>query len=109
MAVTHDLSVTLKAKLFRGLADPSRLAILDALREGERTVSELVALTGLSQSNASGHLACLRECGLVQSRQDGRHVYYVLADTRVSDVMRSAEGILAGVAERVYACTRYET
>lgn len=107
MAVIQDLSLTLKAKLFRGLADPSRLAILEALREGEKTVSELVAETGLSQPNASGHLACLRDCGLVASRQEGRHVYYKLADERVDDVLRGAEAILAGVADRVYACTRY--
>ena len=108
MAMVHDLSLALKAKLFRGLADPSRLAILEALRAGERTVSDVVAATGLSQPNASNHLACLRDCGLVASRQDGRRVYYRLADDRVDDALRAAEGILAGVAERVYACTRYE-
>lgn len=107
MAVIQDLSLTLKAKLFRGLADPSRLAILEALRSGERTVSEVVAATGLSQPNASGHLACLRECGLVTSRQEGRFVYYALGDARVEDLLHGVEGILASVAERVYACTRY--
>lgn len=109
MAVIQDLSLTLKAKLFRGLADPSRLAILEALRQGEKTVSDLVAGTGLSQPNASGHLACLKDCGLVASRQEGRYVYYQLTDARVEEMLRSAEGILAGVAERVYVCTRYES
>lgn len=108
MAVIQDLSLGLKAKLFRGLSDPSRLAILESLRNGERTVSELVALTGLSQPNASGHLACLRECGLVCSRQEGRYVYYTAADARIEELLRSAESILADVAARVYACTRYE-
>ncbi|MBI2544891.1 MAG: winged helix-turn-helix transcriptional regulator [Candidatus Rokubacteria bacterium] len=55
----------LQAKLFRGLADPSRLAVLEALRDGPRCVSEVVAATGLSQPNASAHLACLEDCGLV--------------------------------------------
>jgi DNA-binding transcriptional regulator GbsR (MarR family) len=64
-ARVNDPALELKAKLFRGFADPSRLALLDALRQGERTVTELVAATGLSQPNASAHLACLRECGLV--------------------------------------------
>ncbi len=109
MAVVQDLSLTLKAKLFRGLADTSRLALLEALRRGEKTVSELVVATGLSQPNASRHLACLKECGLVASRQEGRFVYYALADPRVEDVLRDAEGILADVAARVYACTRYES
>lgn len=109
MAVVQDLSLTLKAKFFRGLADTSRLALLEALRSGEKSVSELVADTGLSQANASRHLACLKECGLVASRQEGRFVYYALADPRVEDVLRDAEGILADVAARVYACTRYES
>lgn len=108
MAVSEDVGLRLKAKLFRGLADPARLAIIEALRSREKTVSELVTETGLSQPNASGHLSCLRECGLVVGRQEGRFVHYRLADARVEDALRAVEGILAGVAERVYACTRYE-
>lgn len=107
MTAVQDLSLALKAKLFRGLADPSRLAILEALRVGERTVSDIVAATGLSQPNTSSHLACLRDCGLVISRQEGRFVSYRLADTRVDDMLQNAEGILARVAALVYACTRY--
>ena len=107
MAVIQDLSLILKAKLFRGFADPSRLAILEALRSGEKAVSELVAATGLSQPNASAHLSCLKECGLVTSRQEGRFVYYALADERIEDVLRWTEGILASVAEAIYDCTRY--
>lgn len=108
MAVIQDLSLTLKAKLFRGLADPSRLAILDALRDGEKTVSELVVATGLSQPNASAHLACLKGCGLVGSRQEGRFVHYRVADARMEEVFRAVEGILADVAAEVYACTRQD-
>ncbi len=107
MPVVQDLSLALKAKLFRGLADPSRLAILEALRSGEKTVSEVVAATGLSQPNASKHLACLRDCGLVDSRPEGNFAYYFILDPRMEDVLRSAEAILAGVAARVYECTRY--
>ena len=58
-------STRLKAKLFRGFSDPSRLAILDVLRSRAMTVSEIVEATGLSQSNTSNHLGCLRDCGLV--------------------------------------------
>ena len=108
MTVIQDLSLTLRAKLFRGFADPSRLAILEALRGGERTVSELVTATGLSQPNASSHLSCLKECGLVSARQEGRYVYYTLADPQIEDVLRGTEAILAKVAERIYDCTRYD-
>lgn len=99
--------VTLKAKLFRGFADPSRLAILEALRDGPRTVSELVAATGLSQSNTSNHLACLRDCGLVAATQRGRFVTYQFSDPRIATLLSLAEEVLADVARGVYECTRY--
>jgi ArsR family transcriptional regulator, cadmium/lead-responsive transcriptional repressor len=99
--------VALKAKVFRGFADPSRLAILEELRGGARTVSELVAATGLSQPNASNHLACLYECGLVLRERDGRNVRYRLRDDRVPELLRVVDELLADVAEGIYACTRY--
>jgi DNA-binding transcriptional ArsR family regulator len=107
MDITQDVSLGVKAKLFRGFADPSRLAIIEALRAGEKTVSAIVIETGLSQPNASAHLACLKDCGLVASRQDGRRVYYHLADPRLEEVLRTAEDVLADIAANVYACTRY--
>lgn len=106
-AVSQNLSVTLKAKLFRGFADPSRLAVLETLRPGEKTVSEIVATTGLSQPSVSGHLACLNDCGLVTSRRIGRSVAYAFSDPRLVEVLCTVEDILAGVAERIYSCTRY--
>ncbi|HLB46964.1 MAG TPA: metalloregulator ArsR/SmtB family transcription factor, partial [Anaerolineales bacterium] len=68
---TRVRSIDLQAKLFRGFGDPSRLSILDVLRGGPLTVSEIVETTGLSQSNASNHLGCLRDCGLVVAEQEG--------------------------------------
>jgi DNA-binding transcriptional ArsR family regulator len=61
-------SIELQAKLFRGFADPSRLSILQSLRESEHTVGELVEVTGLTQPNVSNHLSCLRDCGLLVER-----------------------------------------
>lgn len=102
-------SHTLKAKLFRGFADPSRLAILEALRPGPRSVGDVVATTTLSQPNVSNHLACLHDCGLVSREQHGRHVYYQLSDARVATLLNTADEVLADVAQGVYDCTRYET
>lgn len=97
----------LQAKLFRGFADPSRLAILEALRDGALTVSEIVEATGLTQPNVSNHLGCLRDCGLVTATQQGRFVYYALSDPRVEQLLRLADELLADVAKGVYECTRY--
>ena len=60
-------AIALKAKLFRGLADPSRLSILEALSEGPLTVNTIVERTGLSRTNISNHLRCLSDCDLVTS------------------------------------------
>ncbi len=100
-------ALDLQAKLFRGFADPSRLAILEALRAGPLTVTEVVQATGLTQSNVSNHLGCLRDCGLVASEQHGRYVRYRLSDERVARLLGLADELLADVARGVYLCTRY--
>jgi DNA-binding transcriptional ArsR family regulator len=100
-------AVDLKAKLFHGFADRSRLAILEALRTRTLTVSEIVDATGLGQSNVSNHLACLRDCGLVVRESDGRYTRYRLAEQRVETLLRTADEVLADVARGVYECTRY--
>ena|SRR5258706_15032902 len=99
--------LSLKAKLFRGFSDPSRLGILEALRRGPLTVGEVVAATKLSQSNASNHLSCLRDCGLVVSEQDGRYVRYRLSDERVEQLLELTETLLTEVARGVYECVHY--
>ncbi len=98
----------LRAKLFRGFADPSRLSILEALLESPQSVSSIVKITGLSQPNVSNHLACLKDCGLVVGEERGRFSYYRLADTHVKRLLRDAQSILGNVAKRIEACPRYE-
>jgi ArsR family transcriptional regulator, cadmium/lead-responsive transcriptional repressor len=109
MLITASITfLELKAKLFRGLGDPSRLSILETLRQGPRTVGEIVTATGLSQPNASNHLACLRDCGLVRSEPSGRFVTYALSDDRVAGLLTLGEDVLADVARGVYECTRVD-
>jgi DNA-binding transcriptional ArsR family regulator len=97
----------LKSKLFRGSSDPTRLAILELLCVEPLTVTEIVTATGLSQSNISNHLACLRECDLVTAQQQGKYVVYRLSDDRVAQFLALADGLLADVAYGAYQCTRY--
>ncbi len=105
--VTTPLDARVRSRFFHGLADPSRLGILDALRTGERTAGETAAAAGLSASNTSRHLACLKECGLVEARQDWRHVFYRLADG-VSELLAANDAFIERVADRVSACQRPE-
>lgn len=107
MLTTLADPLTVKAKLFRGFADPSRLSILEALRAGPRSVGEVVEATGLSQSNTSNHLSCLHGCGLVTRDQRGRNVIYALSDPRVAELLGLGEALLSDVARGVYDCTRY--
>ncbi len=107
MLTSTPSSIELQAKLFRGFADPSRLSILEALRDGEQTVSDIVETTGFTQPNVSNHLSCLRDCGLVTVRQQGRFAYYSLSDERVGKLLLLADELLADVAKGVYECTRY--
>jgi DNA-binding transcriptional ArsR family regulator len=99
----------LVAKYFRGLGDPVRLRILELLRrEGELSVGELVRRLALPQPQVSNHLACLRWCGFVEARRDGRTVYNRIADERVEAMLELAESLLADNAEHVAACCRIE-
>lgn len=97
------LDLAILTKFYRGMADPSRLAIMTRLRDGEQTSGEIATRTGLSASNTSRHLACLRECGLVESRQEWRTVYYCLA-RGVSELLEHNAAVAAELAERIAAC-----
>jgi len=101
-------AITLKAKLFRGFSDTSRLSILEALCDGPLTVGVIVEKTGLSQPNVSNHLRCLSDCGLVISTPQGRYTLYQLSDPRVGMLLSFADELLSDVARGVYECTRYE-
>ena len=88
------------AALFRSLGDETRLRIVARLAAGEARVVDLTGELGLAQSTVSKHLACLRGCGLVDYRTEGRQSFYALTRPELMDLLRAAEGVLAatGVA-----------
>ena len=94
----------LLAKYFRALGNPTRLRILELLRERERPVGELVDQLRTSQPYVSNQLACLRWCGLVTTRRNHRTVYYRLADARVEQILGLAQSLLEDNADHVAAC-----
>ena len=98
----HDL----RAVLFHGLSERSRIDILAALAGGPRRVSDIVLATGLTQPNASKQLACLHDCGLVERERLGRETHYRLA-AGLDDLLHAADAVLALNGERVAACPRY--
>ena len=82
LPLTPDV-LALVAGRFKALAEPARLQMLVALRDGERTVSDLVEATGLGQANVSKHLQLLHALGFVARRKEGLFVHYRLASRSV--------------------------
>lgn len=98
------------ACLFHGFSDPHRLAILQHLSLGEHRVVDLVAHLGLAQSTVSKHLACLKDCGLVSSRPQGRASMFSLNHTdALMDLLSAAERLLALTGDAVTLCANHGT
>jgi DNA-binding transcriptional ArsR family regulator len=102
----HIDHLDLLAKWFRGLDDPVRLAILEELRGGQRSVEELCEALGMKQPRISNHLACLRWCRFVVTRRVGQRVYYRLADPNVGTILDLAHASMTRNAARVFNCPR---
>lgn len=92
------------ATFFQGLSDPTRMRIVELLADRPRTVTELVEETGLAQGRLSSHLSCLRWCGYVEARAEGRFNRYRLIDERVREIVRLGEEIIRDNADRLGSC-----
>lgn len=92
------------AAFFQGMADPTRVRILDLLVERPRTVTELVNELGVAQGRVSSHLACLRWCGYVLATVDGRYNRYQLIDDRIRSLLSDAEAIVRDNENRLTSC-----
>lgn len=95
------------AVLFRSLADPARLVIVRRLADGEARVVDLTGELGLAQSTVSKHLACLRDCGLVEYRAEGRQSFYALSRPELLDLLAAVEALLEATGEAVALCPNY--
>ena len=105
-----SIALDVHAKLFRGLADPGRLGILLRLRGGPSSAGDLARECGLTASNASNHLRCLLECGLVTLEPNGRRNIYRLADDGIAFVLDASHKLLSSPAGAlIKACCNYES
>ena len=82
--VTSDLERA--ASLFRALADPTRLGIIEKLRGGEQCVCDLTDALETGQSRLSFHLKCLKDAGVLRDRREGRWVYYALNPETITEI-----------------------
>ena len=106
----ESVALTAAACLFHGFSDPSRLAIVRHLALGEHRVVDLTGHLGLAQSTVSKHLACLKDCGLVTSRPEGRASMWSLNHTdTVMELLAAAERLLSLTGDAVTLCPNYGT
>jgi DNA-binding transcriptional ArsR family regulator len=95
MASKYDEELyRLKAELCKTFADPTRLMIISELREGEKSVGDLVDTLGAPQAFISRHLAVLRNRGIVSARRNGVNVYYSLTNPRIIEACDTVHNVL---------------
>lgn len=87
-----DLLVEQIARRFRVIGEPTRIRLLDRLREGEASVQELTDILRTTQQNASKHLVVLHENGIVSRRREGNRVLYAIADESVFELCEKVCG-----------------
>lgn len=109
MTIVSPQAEQAAVSLFHSLADPARLAIVRRLAGGEARVRDLTDALGLAQSTVSKHVACLRDCGLVDGRPVGRQVFYSLTRPELLDLMAAAEQLLQATGYQVDLCAVYGT
>ena len=96
-----------KVKLLHGFSNKTRIQILECIKNDERTVSQVVDEIQGNQSNISQHLACLKGCGIITGRQEGKYVYYGLRNQRVRDLLTMIDVVLEDVESDMATCENH--
>jgi len=99
-----ETALDTKVQFLHGFSHRTRIQILDLLRTGEKTVSEIMQSVSGSQSSISQHLACLRGCGLVNGRQEGKFMFYSLGNENIHKLLNMFDEVLTDVASDVISC-----
>jgi ArsR family transcriptional regulator len=93
----------IQAEFCKGLAHPKRMQIIGVLKDGEKSVNELSAATGIAQANLSQHLTILRQLGILAKRRDGLNIYYSIADERI---VQACDIVRAAIRQRMHKTNR---
>lgn len=101
-----EIGSELYAKFFQGLSNPTRYNIVLSLLGKEKYVSELVEELQIKQSQVSNQLACLKWCGYVDTRQEGKYVYYYIKDERIKQILQLSAEVVQDNAAHIRECTR---
>ncbi|RKL67016.1 transcriptional regulator [Salipaludibacillus neizhouensis] len=98
------VDIDTKMKFMHGFSHKTRIQILECIKENEKTVSQIVEDIKGNQSNISQHLACLKGCGLIVGRQDGKYVYYRVRNQLVRDLLTMFDVVLEDVQNDIASC-----
>ncbi|WP_353463099.1 metalloregulator ArsR/SmtB family transcription factor [Mammaliicoccus sciuri] len=99
--------IQLKAHFIHGLSNKTRLTILELLKLKEMTVNEIVEQSKISQSSISQHLSCLKGCGLVISRQEGKFVYYQIKNDQILALLQLIDSVVEDTEEDIACCQHH--
>ncbi|MFE4706871.1 ArsR/SmtB family transcription factor [Peribacillus simplex] len=103
----QKLDIDLKVKLIHGFSNKTRIQILENIKDQEKTVSQIVEELKGNQSNISQHLACLKGCGIIVGRNEGKYCYYSLRNQKIRDLLTMFDVVLQDVQNEVECCERH--
>jgi DNA-binding transcriptional ArsR family regulator len=90
----HEKALAMKSDILKALAQPTRLKILELLREGERCICEIIPAINGEQSNISRHISLMQKCHLVSTRKDGVKVMVKIRDPRIFEILDKVSLVL---------------
>jgi len=102
-----NIDIGTKMKFLNGFSHQTRVQILEHIKEEEKTVSQIVDDLEGNQSNISQHLACLKGCGLIVGRQEGKYVYYRVRNQLVRDLLTMFDEVLEDVQDNIASCENH--
>lgn len=99
--------IDMKVKLIHGFSNKTRIQILECIKNQEKTVSQIIEEINGNQSNISQHLACLKGCGIIVGRNEGKYVYYSLRNQQIKDLLTMFDVVLEDVENDMACCERH--
>ena len=105
--LSKEMNLDTKVKFLQSFAHKIRIQILECIKDEEKTVSQIVTDLEGNQSNISQHLACLRGCGLIVGRQEGKYIFYSISNQQVRDLLKMFDNVLETVQNDVACCENH--
>jgi ArsR family transcriptional regulator, cadmium/lead-responsive transcriptional repressor len=103
----QNIDIDMKVKLIHGFSNKTRIQILESIKDQEKTVSQIVEEIKGNQSNISQHLTCLKGCGIIVGRNEGKYNYYSLRNQHIRDLLAMIDVVLEDVQNDVACCDRH--